>query len=379
MGVVAEPLEAVSGVPARTKTGCAVSRCRCSTCRDRNGHLAWTGVLTAEVVGPRGEEVYTDRHGRIKVRFRFDRLERPPERSSCWIRVAQVWSGPGFGAMFLPRVGTEVLVHFQGGDVDRPICIGCLYDGTQVPPLALPQECTQSVIRTRSSPDGDGFNEIRFEDAKGSERFSIHAARDRSIRVGRNSDTQIVGTETKGVQGDRRLLVKGAQERTFERGSLDTYRGPHSVVVRQHSALLHVSEGNRELKVAEGNYLAEVSQGRWEQRATEQMHFVVADSAHLRLSERAIDLAAPEAICLSVGSSKLIMTRGGIRLEGETIELSAGEGKTSVCVGGSVRLETSGTVCVEGKGAVAIGSSTKSDLRGGGASLSLEGGEVKLN
>ena len=133
---------------------------------------------SATVVGPPGEEIYTDSFGRIKVQFHWDRRNVRQEHSSCWIRVSQTWAGAGWGFQFIPRVGMEVLVSFIGGDEDRPIVIGCVYNGTHPVPHVLPDRRTCSAIRSQSTPRSDGFNELAFEDAAGVEELRLRAQRD---------------------------------------------------------------------------------------------------------------------------------------------------------------------------------------------------------
>jgi len=127
------------------------------------------GVQSAVVVGPAGEEIHTDEHGRVRVQFPWDREGTLDEHSSCWLRVAQGWAGAGFGLFALPRVGQEVLVAFMAGDPDPPVVVGRVSNALNPPPLKLPDERTQSVWRSASSPGGGGFNEIRLEDRRGSE------------------------------------------------------------------------------------------------------------------------------------------------------------------------------------------------------------------
>lgn len=124
-----------------------------------------TGCETAVVVGPDGEEIWTDRHGRVKVRFPWDRGAADPERAP-WVRVAQPAAGSGFGALFLPRVGHEVVIAYVDGDPDRPLVTGCVYNGNNTTPAALPADQTQTILRTRSSKEGTAGNELRFEDKK---------------------------------------------------------------------------------------------------------------------------------------------------------------------------------------------------------------------
>jgi type VI secretion system secreted protein VgrG len=136
------------------------------------------GVQTAFVVGPAGDEIYTDEHGRVKVHFHWDREGASDDHDSCWIRVAQISAGSAWGAVFLPRIGHEVVVDFIEGDPDRPLVVGSVYHGTNVPPYKLPDDKTKSTIKTNSSTGGGGFNEIRFEDKKSSEEFFMHAQKD---------------------------------------------------------------------------------------------------------------------------------------------------------------------------------------------------------
>jgi len=136
------------------------------------------GVQTATVVGAGSEEVHTDEQGRILVLFHWDREGKADESASCWVRVSQPWAGKGWGAMFIPRVGHEVIVDFIHGDPDRPVITGALYTGDNAPPYPLPEEKTKTTIKSDSSPGGGGFNELRFEDRAGEEEIFIHAQKD---------------------------------------------------------------------------------------------------------------------------------------------------------------------------------------------------------
>jgi type VI secretion system secreted protein VgrG len=180
------------------------------------------GAQTALVVGPSGEEIFTDEQGRIKVQFHWDREGKRDERASCWVRVAQAWAGPGWGALYLPRIGHEVVVEFLEGDPDRPIVAGSVYNGQNPPPVSLPANKTRSTLRSASSPGGDGSNELRFEDAAGSEEVYLHAQRDLSIEV-RNDKTQRVGgKETLTVEKDRSRTVVGNQSLRVEKDDTST-------------------------------------------------------------------------------------------------------------------------------------------------------------
>jgi type VI secretion system secreted protein VgrG len=167
------------------------------------------GPQTAMVVGKAGEEIWTDKYGRVKVQFHWDRLGKEDELSSCWVRVAQGWAGKGWGALSVPRIGMEVVVSFLEGDPDRPLVTGCVYNSDAMPPYSLPEEQTVSTLKSRSSKGGEGFNELRFEDKKGEEEVFIHAERD-FLRVVKNNDALKVGFET-AAKGDQTVDIKNDQ------------------------------------------------------------------------------------------------------------------------------------------------------------------------
>src|SRR6185369_3912641 len=141
------------------------------------------GVESATVVGPAGQEIHCDEFGRIRVQFHWDREGQFDDNSSIWIHVNQPWGGAGYGASNLPRIGQEVLVDFLGGDPDRPVVVGRVYTALQPTPYTLPANKTQSGRKSNSTGGGGGFNEIRFEDAVGSELFSTQAERDHEALV----------------------------------------------------------------------------------------------------------------------------------------------------------------------------------------------------
>jgi len=136
---------------------------------------------TAIVVGPSGEEIYTDKHGRGKGQFPWDREGKKNENSSCWIRVAHNVAGKKWGFMTIPRIGQEVVVEFLEGDPDRPLVTGVVYNAEQMPHYTLPDEKTKSYVKTNSSMGGDGHNEVRFEDKAGEEQFYMHAQKNMDV------------------------------------------------------------------------------------------------------------------------------------------------------------------------------------------------------
>jgi type VI secretion system secreted protein VgrG len=170
------------------------------------------GAQTAIVSGPSGEEIYTDKYGRVKVQFPWDREGINNEKASCWIRVSQLWAGEGWGAMFIPRIGHEVIVDFLEGDPDRPIITGRVYNAKKMPPYGLDGEKTKSTIKSNSSKGGGGFNEYRFEDKKGSEEIYQHGQKDLTI-VTNNDKNQSTGhDETLKIGHDRTKTVSNDEK-----------------------------------------------------------------------------------------------------------------------------------------------------------------------
>lgn len=169
------------------------------------------GVQTAIVTGSSEQEqsIYTDKYGRIKVRFYWDREGQQDHTSSCWIRVAQVGLG---GSMILPRVGWEVSVAFLDGDPDRPVVLGRLYNGEKVPPQGLPAAKTSGALKTWSSPGGGGFNQIDFGDSGGSQGFNMHAQKDLNITIGNDKNETVDVDESHMVSVNESLSV-GADEK----------------------------------------------------------------------------------------------------------------------------------------------------------------------
>src|SRR5215204_4872627 len=172
------------------------------------------GTQTAVVVGPKGQEIFTDKFGRVKVQFHWDRQGKNDADSSCWVRVAQVWAGKRWGAYFTPRIGQEVVVAFVEGDPDRPIVVGSVYNADMMPPYTLPDNMTQSGIKTRSTMNGgsENFNELRFEDKKGSEDIYFHAEKDFHRVVENDDDLKVGHDQTMEIKNNRTEVVKEGNE-----------------------------------------------------------------------------------------------------------------------------------------------------------------------
>ncbi|MGY5954922.1 type VI secretion system tip protein TssI/VgrG [Kosakonia sp. BK9b] len=168
------------------------------------------GPQTAKVVGPQGESIWTDRYGRVKVKFHWDRLAKGDDTSSCWVRVSSAWAGQGFGGVQVPRVGDEVVIDFINGDPDRPIITGRVYNEASMPPWALPAAATQMGFLSRSK-DGsvDNANALRFEDKAGEEQVWIQAERNLDTNVKKDESHSVGGSRTVSVAQDYTGSVAG--------------------------------------------------------------------------------------------------------------------------------------------------------------------------
>ncbi len=214
------------------------------------------GPQTAMVVGPKGEEIYTDQYGRVKVQFHWDRYGEANENSSCWIRVAQSWAGKKWGSLYLPRTGHEVIVDFLEGDPDQPIITGRVYNGMAMPPYELPAQQTKSTLKSLSSKGGGGFNEFRFEDKKGEEQIFIHAEKDQHNRV-KNDTLEWVGQDRhlivtrdqfEQVKGDKHLSVTGDQNEKID-GTLSLETG---MDLQEKVGMKHALDAGMEIHLKAG-------------------------------------------------------------------------------------------------------------------------------
>ena len=205
------------------------------------------GPQTALVVGPKGEEIWTDKYSRIKVQFHWDHLGKKNENSSCWIRVASPWAGSKWGMLHIPRIGQEVVVDFEGGDPDYPLVTGSVYNADQMPPWGLPEHATASGLKSHSSKEGGpaNFNELRFEDKKDQEQIYLHAERnldevieaDHSENVGNDRLSRIGHNETRAVKGHDHAMIGGQQSLVVMRNQDVSVHGNQEVSIKGKAAL----------------------------------------------------------------------------------------------------------------------------------------------
>jgi type VI secretion system secreted protein VgrG len=260
------------------------------------------GPQTAMIVGPKGEEIYVDEYGRVKVLFHWDQEGQEDEKSSCWIRVSHPWAGAGWGAVFLPRIGQEVVVEFLEGDPDRPLITGSVYNGDNKPPYALPGEKTKSTIKSNSSKGGKGSNEIRFEDKKGDEQLFIQGEKDVDIRV-KNDRYEFVGR-------DRHLIVKRDKFEHIENSRHEKVDSDHIEQIGKDRHLHVKGKEAREIGesrslTVKGNVIEVFKAGHSEQTSGDY---------YLKASNVVIE--ATSNITLKVGSSYIAIEASGITIQG---------------------------------------------------------------
>ena len=308
------------------------------------------GPQIAIVVGPKDEEIYCDKFGRIKLQFLWDREGQYNDHSSCWIRVTQPWAGKNWGMIAIPRVGQEIVVDFLEGDPDQPIVTGRTYHATNMPPDALPASKTQMNLMSQTYKGG-GYNGLMMDDATNNQRLDLHAQKDMNTKVlndqtstiqNNRSITVVGGNETRTVQsGDLSESVKGNRNITVESGdqtrviqsgnSSESVKGNRSILVEEGNQSLIVKTGDRGVEVQTGNDSLVVKSGHRsvEVTAGDDSKTVGAGNLYESVSQtratqaKAIQMVGSESIVLNVGAATLNMTTDAI-----TISFGDGSGIT---------------------------------------------------
>ena len=344
-----------------------------------------SGPVTAKVVGPAGEEIHTDKYGRVKVHFPWDRAGKDDDTASCWVRVSEPWAGASWGAQFLPRVGQEVVVDFLHGDPDQPLITGRVANADNPRPYALPDTKTQSGIKTKSTPNGgaDDFSEIRFEDKKGEEDFILHARKDFHRGVENDDDLKVGHDQTREIKNSRTVTVKEADDKlTVEKGArtVTVGEGKHTLDVKKGDRVVTVGEGNDTQTVTKGNRVVEVSQG--DQQVT------------VKTGNNTTTIQGNDKLAVKQGHREVVVELGNdtltVKVGNHTTKVSAGkiateaaQGITLKCGGSEIKIAPDG-VSIKGL-KVAIEGQLTAELKGlktdisASAMLKLQGGIVMVN
>ena len=302
---------------------------------------------SAVVVGPTGEEVHCDENGRVKVQFHWDLEGKSDETSSCYLRVSQPWSGTNWGAQFIPRVGSEVLVGFLGGDVDRPIVMSSVYNGVRPWPFRLPAEALKAGFRSHSSPGGDGFSELTFDDTKGREAVSLRAERDfaqvvqnnYSLSIEKSESVDVGGASNRTYGAEATMNVKGERTDTIAKDYKLSVDGTYDVAVTGNSDVRVT--GNRMTRI-EGREQAELAKdvnttykgdqvarvlghavtvvGQDDARRSSTLH--VEGSAH-QFSTGSAEIVSDKEIVLRCGGSSVRLGPESIQLVSKQVSVIA--------------------------------------------------------
>ena len=278
------------------------------------------GPQPAMVVGKSGEEIWVDKYGRVIVQFYWDRLGEKNENSSCWIRVSQPWAGGNWGAIWIPRIGQEVLVSFLEGDPDRPVITGRVYNADQMPPYTLPDNQTRSTFMSRSSKGGSSsnYNELRFEDLKGQEQIFMNAEKDMDLRV-ENDSREFIGA-------NRHLIVTANQQEQVNADKHLQVTGNHNEKIGGNMSLqvtgnqMEKVTGNKSLSVTgnqnesvTGNVSLSVTGGKND--SITMSYAMTAMSIHLT-GQSGIVIECPAGITLKAGGSSVDVSPGGVYITG---------------------------------------------------------------
>ncbi|MDN7438720.1 type VI secretion system tip protein TssI/VgrG [Burkholderia cepacia] len=370
------------------------------------------GPQTATVVGPPGEEIWTDQYGRVKLQFRWDRYGQSNQDSSCWVRVSSPWAGGGFGGVQIPRVGDEVVVDFLNGDPDEPIVTGRVYNGEKMPPWGLPGSATQSGLLSRSSPGGtsEHANAFRFEDKKGAEQLWMHAERnfdaetelDHSLSVGNNHTHTVGNDETMQVKNNRQRsvgqneTVNIGQNRVAQIGANETHGvvGNRTRTVGQNETVTIAA--NRDATIG-GVHTETVAKGKTEtigeaktlnvgqmyQTTSQDMKTLVASAHTEEIGTRTSTIA--KAHTHTVGGEHTVNVGANHTTNVQhQVLVNAGDQLALVCGMSSIVMKSDGTITIQGVNVASTGTNThsvngKTVTSSATAEHTVEGAVLKLN
>ncbi len=343
------------------------------------------GPQTAIVVGEAGEEITTDKYGRVKVQFHWDRVGTSDEKSSCWVRVAQVWAGSGWGGMHIPRIGQEVIVEFLEGDPDRPIITGRVYNADNMPPYALPDNKTQSGIKSRSTKGGGpgNFNEIRFEDKKGSEELHIQAEKDQSTHVKHNQSISVDGDRSVSVGGNETISVTGTRTSTITKKETQTFKADREMRVTGNDledVTGHRTENHhagREITVEQGDALTVVGSDKVD---TIHGNYDITADTSFQVSQKSNKLLIEDAVTIeSVGD--IDIKNSGCEVSAQNAGALLIEAKQNIqlkCGPATITLNMDGTIELDGVTGISAKAGT-STLTLDPSGASVKGTAVELN
>jgi type VI secretion system secreted protein VgrG len=344
------------------------------------------GVQPALVVGPSGDEIYTDDYGRVKVHFYWDRHDKKNENSSCWVRVCHPWAGKNWGMIHIPRIGQEVIVDFLEGDPDCPIITGRVYNAEQMPPWALPGNMTQSGILTRSSKGGTAANAnaIRFEDKKGSEQLWTHAEKNQDSEV-ENDESHWVGHDrTKTVDHDETTHIKHDRTETVDNNETITIGANRTITVGKNESASVALQRTHNVGVNETINVGAAQQNTIGAAQTNtigaaQANIIGANQSTKVGGDRSIDVGGNQTATVAGDHSGTISGNLSMTVSGDetravsggrttsvdkddalnvtkNLSITAGESVTITTGDASISMKKDGTITIKGKDIMVQGS-----------------------
>ena len=340
------------------------------------------GSQTAIVVGPAGEEIWPDDYGRVKVQFHWDQVGAKDENSSCWIRVAQAWAGKGWGTLFTPRIGAEVIVSFLDGDPDRPIIIGTVYNQVQTVPYTQPDEKNKSTILTRSTKEGKAGNEIRFTDTIDKEELYVHAQKDYNIKVENDRKKEVLGKETITITKDRTTTITEGNE------SLTVTKGTRTITVSKGSET-HSVKDTRALTVTKAethtnkdafthsvkkNYVLNVD-GDLTISVKGKITITSKDNVTIKSDKK---LLAQSGKSLTNKAGTALLNKAGKQLTNQAGTALLNKAGTALTNKAGTKLTNQASLKLTNKGATVETKGSASAKVDGGGMLTLKGGMVKI-
>ncbi|MGZ4960637.1 MAG: type VI secretion system Vgr family protein [Methylomonas sp.] len=325
------------------------------------------GAQTAVVVGPSGEEIHTDKYGRVKVQFHWDRYGKKDQDSSCWVRVAHPWAGKNWGMVAIPRMGHEVVIEFLEGDPDQPLIVGSVYNADNMPPYALPVNATQTGILTRSSKGGSAANcnEFRFEDKKGSEQVYLHAEK--------NQDIEVESDETHWVGHDRSKTVDNDETVNIGKNRTETVGSNETISIGNNR---NESVGANESISVGANQSIAIGANREEAVGANEAVAIGKDRSHSVGENEKINIGKNHTI--EVGETRETQIGKDDKSQvGKKFYLEAGDEITLKTGDSSITMKKDGTIQIKGKDITIIGSG-KIGIKASG-DMVLKGSKIAEN
>ena len=301
---------------------------------------AIAGLHTATVVGKKGEEIWTDKHGRIRVQFHWDRKGKKDEKSSCWVRVVTPWSGKNWGFVAIPRMNQEVVIQFEEGDPDRPICTGMLYNNETMPPYKLTDNQTQVGIRTDSSKDvkdAEAYNELMFDDLGDKEMMRVQAQKDHQMLI-KNKSVVTIGLDAIDAgkhddEGSLSQVVRNHVTETIQEG--DHYetieKGKQEIKIDKGDQFLTIAKGDQTIKIETGSKVLEIKTDKTQKIEGKHTKTITGDdtttvkTGNMKVDVKAgkIAIKAAMEIKLTVGGSSIKIDNSGVTIKGPIIKIEA--------------------------------------------------------